>query len=608
MNAKADPSPPQRDLPLGAMPTDNGTVFRVWAPHATAVSVKGDFNDWSDQSHPLAQGEAGIWSLHVDGVQAGASYKYRISNGKEAFDRIDPYARQVTNSVGVGIVHDPAFDWGDDDDSLPGHHELVIYEMHIGTFNTQDEERPGTFDEAVNRLDHLVRLGVNVVQIMPVAEFAGDYSWGYNPAHIFAVESAYGGPSAFKRLVREAHRRGLGVILDVVYNHFGPSDLDLWRFDGWSENDKGGIYFYNDHRSSTPWGDTRPDYGRTEVRGFIRDNAMMWLRDYHVDGLRWDMTLYIRSIGGGQGDELPDGWSLMQWVNAQVREAFPRALLICEDMRGLPEMVRDSAEGGAGFHAQWDASFVHPVRAAVIASDDNHRSMDAVRDAVQTVYEGDVFRRVVYSESHDEVANGKARIPQEVHGDDPTGWHAQKRSTLAAALVFTSPGIPMLFQGQEFLQGEWFRDDVPLDWEQRDDLRGIVRLYRDLARLRLDRGAQTRGLCGHGLHVFHVNDAMNLIAFHRWDAGGPGDDVVVVLNFSADERGQYALGLPAAGRWRVRFNGDSAHYSADFANFESPDVDAVESARDGLCASATLRVAPYSAIILSQDRSSGQTG
>ena len=123
--------------------------------------------------------------------------------------------------------------------------------MHIGSFYVDEEGKPGDFDTVLRRFDYLVKLGVNAVQIMPIAEFAGDYSWGYNPAHIFAVESAYGGPDEFKRFVREAHRHGLAVILDVVYNHFGPSDLDLWQFDGWQENDKGGIYFYNDHRSQT---------------------------------------------------------------------------------------------------------------------------------------------------------------------------------------------------------------------------------------------------------------------------------------------------------------------------------------------------------------------
>ena len=161
---------------------------------------------------------------------------------------------------------------------------------------------------------------------MPAMEFAGDVSWGYNPAHIFAVESAYGGPEGFKAFIEAAHRSGIAVILDVVYNHFGPSDLDLWQFDGWSENDKGGIYFYNDWRSDTPWGDTRPDYGRSEVRQFIRDNALYWLEEYHLDGLRFDMTLYIRSVRGDEGDEgdaLEEGWSLLQWINGEIAEHFP---------------------------------------------------------------------------------------------------------------------------------------------------------------------------------------------------------------------------------------------------------------------------------------------
>ncbi len=139
----------------------------------------------------------------------------------------------------------------------------------------------------IAKLPYLCDLGVNAVEIMPPMEFAGGYSWGYNPANLFAIEREYGGPSGFKAFVAAAHAQGIAVIFDVVYNHFGPSDLDLWQFDGWSENGKGGVYFYNDGRSWTPWGDTRPDYGRSEVRQFIRDNALLWLERYRVDGLRW---------------------------------------------------------------------------------------------------------------------------------------------------------------------------------------------------------------------------------------------------------------------------------------------------------------------------------
>ena len=228
--------------------------------------------------------------------------------------------------------------------------------------------------------------------------------------------------------------------------------------------------------------------------------------------------------------------------------------------------------------------------------------MDAVRDAIAFNYDGDAFRRVIYSESHDEVANGKARVPQEVNPNDPTGWYAQKRSTLAAALVFTAPGIPMLFQGQEFLQGEWFRDDVPLDWELKEDFRGIVRLYRDLIHLRLNQKGETRGLCGQFLNVFHVNDADNVLAFQRWDQHGSGDDVVVVVNMGHTRKENYQLGMPMPGKWTLRFNSDASVYSPDFGGFASSDIDAIAEPRDGFDAQTTLSIGPYTLLIYIRER------
>lgn len=587
---------------MGAIVHEDGVAFRVWAPNAQAVFVKGDFNDWSDSATSLSPEEKGYWYADVKSARPGQEYKYLIVNGDRKLERIDPYARQVTNSTGNGVIYDPcSFDWQDDGFELPPHNELVIYEMHIGSFFTDADGKPGGFDDAIEKLGHLKRLGVNAVQIMPIAEFAGDYSWGYNPANIFAVESIYGGPDNFKMFVRETHKRGIAVILDVVYNHFGPSDLDLWQFDGWQENEKGGIYFYNDHRAETPWGSTRPDYGREEVRRFIHDNANMWLEEYHIDGLRYDSTLYIRCIDGNEANELPDGWKLMQQINGDLRARFPHCITIAEDLRNNPWITKPTEENGAGFHAQWDANFVHPVRGVVVLAQDEYRSMEAIRQAISFSYDGDAFRRIVYSESHDEVANGKARVPQEINPGDPTGWYAQKRSTLAAGLVFSSPGIPMLFQGQEFLQGEWFRDDVPLNWHLNEQFQGIVRLYRDLIHLRLNTKRHSRGLCGQFLNIFHVNEADNILAFQRWDQHGPGDDVVVVLNFNNAPRENYEIGMPTTGLWKLRLNSDAAIYSKDFQGFFSTDTEAFEGGRDGLNAHATVSIGPYSMLIFSQD-------
>lgn len=596
--AAIDPS----SFPLGATPADRGVVFRVWAPHADSVSAVGDWNDWQGARDSLDRGEAGVWQGWIEAASAGDEYRFEIRRGGSCFLRIDPRAREVTNSVGNGVVRSTHFDWGDENFAMPPHNRLVIYELHAPTFSAGGEGEEA-LDGVARQLGHLQALGVNAIQIMPVAEFAGDLSWGYNPAHIYAVESSYGGPDSLKRLVKAAHDRGIAVILDVVYNHFGPSDLDLWQFDGWFENELGGIYFYNDWRSHTPWGHTRPDYGRGEVRQFIHDNALMWVEDFHLDGLRYDMTLYMRQVRGDDdpAGDLPEGWSLAQWINGEIRERFPEKILLAEDLRQHAQMTNRIEWGGAGFHSQWDAAFVHPVREALIKREDRWRSMRAIADALKAKYNHDVFERVVYTESHDEVANGKARVPQEVHPGDPRGYHAQKRSCLGAALVFTAPGIPMIFQGQEFLQGDWFRDDVPVDWDLKEDFRGLVRLYRDLVALRLDKRGVTRGLCGQGLIVSHLNEEDNVIAFQRWSDHGPGDDVLVVCHFNDATRSDYRLGFPEEGLWRLRLNTDARIYSEDFNDTPSGDITADSSPADGFKASATLCLGPYAVLIYSRD-------
>ena len=586
---------------MGAIPHPGGVGFRVWAPNAQRVSVIGSFNDWDGGKHPMQVEENGHWYADIAEAHIGDQYRYLLTTPKGEFKRIDPYAREVTHSVGNAIVHDPSFDWEGDEFHLAPRNELVIYELHVGTFNDKENnDLPGKFASVSSRLRHLKKLGVNALQIMPIAQFAGKWSWGYNPAHIFSVELAYGGSLAFKKFVKRAHKHGIAVILDVVYNHFGPGDLDLWQFDGWSENDHGGIYFYNDDRAHTPWGDTRPDYGRNEVRQYIFDNVFMWLEEYHIDGLRFDGIAYIHFAPGPGGQDLPDGWNLLQWINGKVAEKFPDRITIAEDMQNNNWVTKDVGAGGAGFGSQWDANFVHPIRQAVITHQDEQRSLSAIRDALCHRYNDDAFERVIYSESHDEVANGSARVPQQVNPEYPKGWYSQKRSTLAAAMVFTAPGIPMLFQGQEFLEGNYFRDTVPVDWDQRDEFHGIVRLYRDLIRLRVNRDGFTRGLCGQFTKVYHLNDERKLLAYRRWDKGGPADDVVVVANFLNEPQDGYVIGFPAAGTWKLRFNSDWQDYSEIFAGYRSTDVLAEPGEYDGFPFRGALYIGPYSVLIFSQ--------
>lgn len=584
---------------MGCIVHEVGVAFRVWAPHAESVSVIGNFNEWDETANLLEAEANGHWYINVPEAKIGDEYRYIIINGDQKLSRIDPYSREVTNSVGNSVVHDPEFDWEGDDFTIGAFNELIIYEMHVGTFNRSRPNVPGTFEQVAHKLDYLRRLGVNCIQLMPTAEFAGDLSWGYNPAHIYAVESAYGGPYGLKELVKLAHRHGIAVILDVVYNHFGPSDLDIWQFDGWSQDGKGGIYFYNDWRSSTPWGDSRPDYGRAEVRSYIHDNAMMWLEDYHMDGLRYDMTLFMRSVDGAR--ELPEGWSLAQWVNRETHFKYPHKITIAEDLQNNDWMTKPADWGGAGFSSQWDAGFVHPIRNVVQQTEDQYRSMFAVRDALCHRYNYSAFERVIYSESHDEVANGKARVPSEIDPEDPKGWYAQKRSTLAACMVFTAPGIPMIFQGQEFLRSGWFDDSRGIDWSEEKDCEGIVRLYRDLIRLRLNKKAFTSGLTGQKIECHHLNDSDKLIAFRRWKDGGQGDDTIIVANFSNKVWEDYRIGFVREGHWQLRFNSDANFYSEIFDNLSSHHVQAEAFPYDGLPASGSINIAPYSVLIFSEN-------
>ena len=351
---------------VGAVPysgTASGVTFRTWAPNASSVNVAGSFNGWNTTTHPLVAEGGGWWSRDVNGVPVGAQYKYVVRNGTQTLWKNDPRARRLVNSLGNSIVYSPtAYQWQTGPFSIAPWNEVVLYEMHPGTFNVlPGNQPPGTFAHATQRLDHVRDLGINAIALMPVNEFPGNLSWGYNPSYPYSVESAYGGPDALKAFIDAAHARGIAVLGDVVYNHWGPNDMDMWAFDGWSVPGRGGIFFYPDTRANTPWGDTRPDYGRGEVRSYIRDNAMMWLDEFRMDGLRFDATKFIRLVGF-DGPELPDGWSLMQWCNNSADAAHPGKLMIAEDLGDNEWMTRPTGAGGAGFDTQWDGSFAFPVR------------------------------------------------------------------------------------------------------------------------------------------------------------------------------------------------------------------------------------------------------
>lgn len=554
----------------------------VWAPNADAAEVEFfDGVDDEGRASAMEPAEGGWWWVDCDAA-AGTEYLVHLRAGDTELTRIDPRARQVTNSVGRAVLTaDPAdHEWHDDGFVARPVNEWVIYEIHPGTF-------AGSLHEAAGRLQHLADLGVTAVELMPVAEFAGDRSWGYNTALPFAVESSYGGPDAMRRFVDTAHSLGIAVVVDVVYNHLGPSDLDLWRFDGWSQDDGegGGIYFYGDWRAETPWGATRPDYGGPEVRRFLIDNALMWIEEYHVDGLRLDSTVNIRNAhghGGGDGD-LDDGWSFLQELTSTVHDRHPHAVLIAEDLQDDPRVTAPVQDGGLGFDLQWSAAFVHTVRTALVELSDEHRDLDAVAAAVTGG--DDRSARVVYTESHDEVANGRTRVPAEIDPDDPTSVHAFRRSAAGAMLAMAAPGVPMLFQGQEWGDEDWFDDARDLAWDRLAERQGVARLWGDLIRLRTGADDRAGGLRGDQVACERGGPDGTVLVIRRWGIGGPDTAAVAIVNLGAQPVDGIELGFSEAG-WGCVFSSDWAGYHESGSDAET------------LPAPALAAVAPYGAALM----------
>jgi 1,4-alpha-glucan branching enzyme len=571
---------------MGAIPYVAGGVtgvtFRVWAPNATSVAVPGSFNGWSTTAHYLTEeGSSDIWSRDIPGVPVGAQYKFHINN---SVWKKDPRARlsQYSGTGGNNIVYDPtAFNWMGDTRLPVTQSDLVIYELHVGAFyDPTANGKPGTFANAVSKLDHLVSLGVNAVELLPIWEFPTDYSWGYNPAEPFAVENVgYGGPDGLKHFVKEAHARGIRVLLDVVHNHYGPGDLDLSGFDNGGSP---GIYFYSGVMGQTSWGNTRPNYSSEGVRSFIIDNFNMWMDEYHVDGFRWDSVGTMRYYDPGHIN-IPAADSLIQYINnTEIRANRPGVISIAED-----------EAYGQGFHGEWDRGFGDFLIGLAVAANDADRNMLDLWNAINAQ---SGFFRTTYSESHDKtgILNGPdaQRLPNRIQPATPNGYYARKRSMLAAAVVLTMPAMPMLFMGQEMLATNQFSDSTPLNWNLTSQHSGVVNFYRDMIHLRRNLDGVSLGLTGPSMTQQHLNNSAKVLAYHRW-AAGSDDQVMVIQNWSATTWNNYNLSFPENGTWYVNLNSDWTRYGGDFGNVGRSVVQVAGN-------TGTVDLGPYSVLILSR--------
>jgi 1,4-alpha-glucan branching enzyme len=606
--------------PLGATPHNDGTTtFRVWAPFVDAVAVKIN----GGAAVPLAR-EADtdpadtIWAGTVSGTKAGDKYRYAIDRSGVTREFNDPRAQQLTgfdlpNAFGLaGNDDNPQSVIVDPNISIPAFTEatfntMVIYELHIGTFNN-------TFAGAIDKLDYLENLGINAVEVLPITQnpvfpdhTPPDHDWGYDPVQLFAVKSKYGTPQEFKEFVKQCHQHQIAVIVDVVYNHLVENNL-LKEFGGFSRPEiPGGIYLYGGDRANTGFG-PRLDYGRPQVRQYIIDNALLLLRDYGVDGLRLDDTIDIRTFGPGRTAN-NEGAELLRGINSSYRNTDPKQpgkITIAEDLQSSGDVTLQTGPIGLEFNSQWDDTMVNVMRDVVIKVNDLDRNLSAVKGALEKKMASDVFTRVVYTENHDQVGHppGQNRLPTLIDINDHESIFAKKRSTLAAAIMLSSPGIPMIFQGQEMLETRdfGFRTRTPVDFNRAENpkFKGIVQMYHDLIALRRNLAGKTGGLTGQNLNVFHLDDGNKTLAYHRWENGGGGDDVVVVANFSNVPLSALNIGFPRGGQWHVRFNSGAKVYDPGFDNGDSFDTVANPGGKDGLNFNANVGIGPYSVVILSQ--------
>jgi 1,4-alpha-glucan branching enzyme len=579
---------------MGSIPYPGGVSFRVWAPNASAVSVEGDFNNWSQTANPLVAEGNGDWSTDVAGAVVGQTYSYVITSpGFATQVRRDPYSRVETGSnyppntpTGNSIIYDvDAYQWKSGPFTAPPAKQLIVYEMQIATF-TGSTSVAGTFQSAIARLGAITSLGFNAVEIMPVNENAPASSIGYEPTDQFAVANeTYGGPGNFKALVDACHTKGLAVILDIVHNHWGPWSLTDYQFDGWYTTEyPGGIYFYDEADDATPWG-PRPNYSSSNVRQYIFDSLAMWLEEYRIDGFRWDSVSCIYNTCGTDGVPLPDGLSLLQDANAQT-------------VIYNPATTAPTSQGGAGFMSQWNGNFVSNMRTQLTQTSDSNVNMSAVESAISQAFNQDFLQSVNYTESSDEVAGGE-RLTTLIDPSDPTGWLSLKKSTLGAGILFTSPGIPMIYQGQEFVENEELQVGLPLQWNLATEFAGIRELWANLAEARANTAGNTPNLEGDTLNIYQLDSTNKFIADERSDSQTPGVSIVVA-NFTGSTESGVTLGLPASGTWTTRFNSDSTVYSDLFSGSGSTSVAANGGPYDGMPYSGSLTIGPYSLMILSQ--------
>jgi 1,4-alpha-glucan branching enzyme len=566
---------------LGAHPTtiggSAGVHFAVWAPNAKRVSVVGDFNAWDGRRHPMRSlGGSGVWEIFIPGLYVGEKYKFEIlSRYGEVVLKSDPFGFAFElPPQNASVVAAPAYDWKDAEwmrsrasaDSW-FHQPMAVYEVHLGSWSRIPEEsgRYLTYRELAERLIPYVKeMGYSHIELLPVMEHPFSGSWGYQVIGFFAPTSRFGKPEEFKAFVDECHANGIGVILDWVPGHFPKDAHGLAQFDGTA------LFEHEDPRQGEhrDWGTLIFNYGRNEVRNFLLSNALFWLEEYHLDGLRVDAVasmLYL-DYSRKEGEWVPNRFggrenieaiAFLRELNTLTHGEQPGSITVAEESTAWPSVSRPTYLGGLGFTYKWNMGWMNDIL-EYVTKDPVYRRWDHRHLTFSLLYA--FSENFILPFSHDEVVHGKGSMFRKVPGDD---W--QKAATLRAlyGFMYSHPGKKLMFMGCEFGQDREWNYDQSLDWHALDKPlhRGLQRFVQDLNRVyRSEHAMHEIDFDPAGFQWIDCNDSENSVVSFIRRARNADDFVVSVLNFTPVPRDGYRIGVPVAGPYLELVNSDGDLY------------------------------------------------
>lgn len=513
--------------------------FKLFAPYNQEVAVIGSFSDW--QPIPLKKGKDGYFRTKIELEDGDYQYKFRVRSKSwflepdQWVDIVDPYATDIDNPTQNGIINIKegqkivdTYQWRNDNTPLPADHELVIYEMHVSDFSGGEDDpyTRGKYQHVIEKLDYLCELGINAIELMPVKEYPGDYSWGYNPRYFFASESTYGTTAELKNLVDECHGRGIRVIMDGIYNHSeASSPLTQIDHDYW--------YHHAPRDPNNSWG---PEFNyefydqKLEVKpawNFIGDTVRFWIQEYHLDGIRYDAARQIAN------------YNFMHWIAEEGKRVAGMKPFI-NIAEHIPETTSITNFDGP-MDSCWHESFNQTIRRHLIGETFDLEALKDVLDCKRQGFLG-ATNVVNYLSNHD---HQRLMVEFAEHGIFDNA--AFKRAKLGAVLLMTAVGLPMMWMGQEF--GDYHpksTEPMKIDWTllKNEDNQNLFNYYKGLIYLRKSNHA----LYTENIEFFHENEEAKVFAYTRWN--DEGSRVVVIVNFSDQYLAGYKVPhFPGQGTW-----------------------------------------------------------